>query len=277
MNTIEFCCAIVLLKGFAACQPQVPPPIRHGVASYRDSVIETGRAMYQLVHVVDSLGRSDTTLPISLDRVVSTRESHSNVDLWGRELHYTVNGLEFELRSTGRDGVEGSPDDIVVLGRLGRERPCELRDEFVRLQYERVAPLCAQSPVRVLPVCTATDSLMLDPDAHFAEEGDSVTATGSYLVRVARRVDAMGRRLGGLPPTPLALNPDLLLDAWRRPLRYTPDNGRFEIRSAGLDGTLGGDDDIVVEAELGQPITCAFRQGRETMRCDDPAPGCPPP
>ena len=38
------------------------------------------------------------------------------------------------------------------------------------------------------------------------------------------------------------------VDAWGVPLRYTPrDGGSFEVRSAGPDGTMDTDDDLVLE------------------------------
>lgn len=266
---------LVAVQFSAGCQNAPPRPIQHGPGTYRDSVIATGITMYRLVSTIDSVAREMERLPSTL-ATVQSYDTISLSDVWARPFAYVADSVSYEIRSGGRDGLFYTQDDVIVLGRAGRNRPCELRNERVRLLYETVAPLCEKTPIRVLPTCPAADTLdlvleeVLGPAVH-----DSVVASGTFLVRLARRIDAMGRRLGGLPPTPLAISPEILIDAWGRRVQYTPAQESFEIRSAGPDGRFESDDDVVVQANLGHPIPCAFIYQDTIARCADPVPQCP--
>jgi hypothetical protein len=255
------------------CTLDPPPPIRHGIATQRDSVIEAGIAIYRLVRMVDQYARASGELPSSLAPVIAADRYVSDTDIWGERLSYVPDGPRFRIRSAGPDRTLYTADDVVATGQMGRDRPCELVNQYRRLTYEDVAPRCEDTPLLVLPRCRIAEDLDLTPPL---AQGDLVVATGEWLIRIARRVDAVGRSMGGLPPSLLPVwNPDDLVDYWGERLSYTPSGDRFEIRSKGPDRLEGTDDDITVAARLGHPVLCEFTY-RGTMRaCIDPVPQCP--
>jgi hypothetical protein len=254
------------------CTLDPPPPIRHGIATQRDSIIETGIAIYRLVRLVDQHGRASGELPATLAPVVAADRYATETDLWGERLYYDRDGLRFRIRSAGPDRIPYTADDIVATGRLGRNLPCELVNQYRRLTYEGVAPRCEETPPLVLPRCRVAEELDLTPPL---PEGDLVEATGNWLIRIARRVDAVGRSMGGMPPSLLSVwNPDDLMDFWGEPLNYESSEDRFEIRSSGPDRLQGTADDIAVAARLGQPILCEFSYREAKTVCIDPIPQC---
>ena len=273
---------VVLIATAAALLGGCPPSIHpvghpHPDRTHRDSVLATGRRLIGLVAHVDAYARESGALPADLSPVVTRipGAGERTVDLWGRAVRYIARSQRFELRSAGGDGAFDNADDIVVLGRLGRQIPCEVREEERTFGYDEMAPPCTDSPIPVLALCPALEH------ADAAEEvlsapADPVLATGRRLVGLARRADWHARRMGGAPPTLRAFvgfrEP---VDAWERRVRYTPQEWEFELRSAGGDGVFATGDDVVVTAPLGRAVPCEFQAGGETATCDAPPPPCP--
>lgn len=54
----------------------------------------------------------------------------------GRGIQYLLRGQNYDLRSAGPDEIFLARDDIVVRGQMGRNIPCELRNED-RVSYLR--------------------------------------------------------------------------------------------------------------------------------------------
>lgn len=273
---------LVLIATAAALLGGCPPSISGGGhphldRTHRDSVLATGRRLIGLVALIDTYARESGTLPSDLSPVAARipNAAERTFDLWGRAVRYIARSQRFELRSAGGDGAFDTADDIVVLGRLGRQIPCEVRDEERTFGYDEMAPPCTDSPIPVLALCPALEHADAAEEALSAPV-DPILATGRRLVGLARRADWQARRMGGAPPTFRAFvgfrEP---VDAWERGVRYTPQGLTFELRSAGGDGTFATGDDIVVTAPLGRTIGCEFQAGGETRRCDAPPPPCP--
>jgi hypothetical protein len=264
----------------SACPPGASRPmVWEGPVTRQDSVGLAQRILWGHVIRLDSLGRTSGSLPPALPPVLGGPEA-SGTDPWGRRVRYTPQGLGFELRSAGPDGVLENEDDVVAVGRVGRNLPCETRDQYGTRRYEHIVTACSTAPPVVLPLCPGL--LRLEPaEQPGATARDSLLMTGRRLVRFARIVDGVGRERGGLPPALTAVpgQPRLpewgLPDAWARSVRYTPQGQRFELRSAGPDARFHTSDDITLAGELGQTIPCQFQMGTETIRCDAPAPPCP--
>src|SRR5215213_4327770 len=150
--------AAVGLTLFTGCSPQfvngLPGPSAP-VRSFReDSVVMARQLVYAYVRAVDRYGRPRGELPSSLEPVVERGEAGPNIDLWGRALRYQPNGLRFEVRSAGADREFDTRDDIIALGQLGRNQPCEIRDEFRVWTGVGFEPPCAaDAPILVLPPC----------------------------------------------------------------------------------------------------------------------------
>jgi hypothetical protein len=273
---------LVLLTG---CLPAYAPPstvLPHAVATRQDSVGEAWRLVYGYVRAVDNHARTDRKLPATLDPVIAAGEAGPDTDVWGRHLRYRPDGLRFEVRSGGSDGMFDTEDDIVALGQLGRSEPCEIRTEFRVTRGVGFEPPCdADSAILVLPRCP-----QLTGRTHLDDEvpptlADSIRVMGLRLVRIARGIDAIGRDLGGLPlslrpiPSFSRLNMEDIGDIWRRPLRYSRNGREFAVHSAGPDGAFATSDDIVASGQLGQTLPCVFRTGEGMVTCDEPPPPCP--
>jgi hypothetical protein len=275
-------CGMALLMGCVPLRPQEPRILPHGIVTRRDSVEAAWGLAYAYVRAVDHYARPRGELPRTLGPVVETGEAGPDVDVWGRNLQYRPDGLRFEVRSGGSDGLFETNDDIVALGQVGRDRPCEMRSEFAVTTGVGFEPPCAIGlDVVVLPRCPQlTRGTHLDdeiPPTH----SDSVLVMGLRLVRIARGIDGIGRDLGGLPlslrpvPSFSKLDMEAIGDIWRRPVRYHRQDRDFEVRSAGPDGEFDTDDDIAVNGQLGQTLPCAFRTSRGMVTCNEPPPPCP--
>ena len=267
----------ILLEAFGggACGGQIQRnvnPAREPGAG-RDSVLATGHDLNALVVLLDRYGRPAGQLPATLEPVLQ-RSDKSGRDIWGTAIRYLPNGLRYELRSAGRDRTFDTADDVVFTGQLGRNRPCEARDESGALTYDGV-PICSpDQPIVVLPLC---ERLGLGSVVYRGEAGeDRVAQTGRMLVRIARRTDALAREVGGLPPNLRQVaGPIYLVDGWKRAVRYRPSGTSFEVRSGGRDGVFDNDDDVVVRARLAHTIPCEFTGPQGTGTCPEPPPPCP--
>ena len=245
----------------------------------QDSVVLAGTILWDLGRRLDAFGRGSGGLPASLGPILDQAAGHAT-DPWGRSVRYTQQGLGFELRSPGPDGILDNGDDVVSLGRVGRDIPCETRNQYGTRLYEEIVARCSASPALVFPLCPSL--LQLRPtEETAATPRDSVLLTGRRLVRFARIIDGVGREHGGLPSTLRAVpgHPRLpgweLPDAWGRSVAYTHDGQRFELRSAGPDARFRSADDVVVASQLGRASACAFQTAGGTVTCDAPPPACP--
>lgn len=262
-----------------ACGPRPPEPRPHVATMRQDSVGVAWRLVYAYVRAVDQYARPTGALPSSLEPVVRAGEAGPDVDPWGRAIRYRPAGLRFEVRSSGSDGIFETNDDITALGRLGRNQPCSVRDEFRHWTGVGFEPPC-EDEIVVLPRCPELNEVSNRPDATPRDQRDSVRVMGLRLVRIARAVDGIGRDLGGLPltlrpvPSPYKLSMEEIGDLWGRPLRYVRNGRDYEIRSAGSDGRFESDDDIRIEGRLATTIPCAYRAGDEVFQCDESPPGC---
>ena len=248
----------------------------------QDSLGSTWRLVYGYVRLIDQYARPQGTLPTTLGPVADQDPAGLRKDAWGRQLRYRPNGLRFEVRSAGSDGVFETTDDIVAFGQLGRNQPCEIRDPLRVWTGVGFEPPCtADSPVSVLPQCPAEINYRQSDDGIPASRADSIRMMGIRLVRIAWGVDGIGRDLGALPlslrpiPSPDHITLQDIGDIWGRPLRYTPDAREFEVRSAGPDAQFETRDDIVVHGRLGQVNACEFRSEGGTVTCAVPPPTCP--
>jgi hypothetical protein len=92
---------------------------------------------------------------------------------------------------------------------------------------------------------------------------DSVRAAWRLVYAYTRAVDHYARAKGELPATlePVVARgeagPDT--DVWGRRLRYRSTGLRFEVRSAGADGTFDTNDDIVALGQVGRKEPCEIR------------------
>ena len=272
---------VALLMGCLPPSGKHPPLPPHAVVTRQDSVGEAWRLVYAYVRAVDDYARPRGELPGTLQPVVERGEAGPDTDPWGRHVRYRPDGMRFEVRSGGSDGRFDTNDDIVALGQLGRNQPCEIRTEFRVWTGVGFEPPCAtNSPILVLPKCPQLVSVQRDREVP-STEWDSVLVMGRRLIRIARAVDGAGRDLGGLPlslqpvPSFSRLPTQEIGDIWRRAVRYRPQGRDFEVRSAGVDGTFDTSDDIVVSGHLGRTLPCAFRTERGMVTCDDPPPPCP--
>ena len=271
--TTAFLCACPLPGSRGTGLPE------HGYSS--DVVAEAGRGLYDLVRLMDEYARPAGTLPVTLEPVLSQYRLRAT-DPWGTQLRYSPTGLRYELRSAGPDTTFGTADDVVAAAQLGRNLPCEMRDQHRVWRGEDLAPPCnADGPVVILPICS--ELMQIEPGQEVVPGGarDSLLAMGRKLVIFARRLDGAGRERGGLPPTLRVPGsnrfPDGwgLLDLWGNRVRYRPTADNFELRSAGMDGALDTKDDIVVVAQLGRTIPCQFQTENGIEACTEPAPPCP--
>jgi hypothetical protein len=273
--------ALTILNG---CVPNAVRPTRIPRTSQlsgesrepSDSVRATAVRMYELVQMTDRYARSRGELPQTLVSVLQ-RSDQAARDLWNHEIVYGPQGERYELRSAGHDGILNDSDDVVVLAQLGRDRPCETRFEHNIVVRDSIAPKCSGTDVvTILPLCPALASLrVIVSDAPVTGE-DSVLSAGKRLVRLARRIDGVGRNMGGLPPTLRGVvSPQQQIDLWGRMPRYATQGEAFEVRSAGIDGKWDNADDLVVSAHLGHSIRCEFLYGSALRKCDEPSPNCP--
>jgi hypothetical protein len=230
--------------------------------------------MAGLVMLLDRYGRPLGQLPTTLAPVLEQFSYGSGRDMWSRPIRYVPDRRRYELRSAGRDGVFQTADDIVFTGRLGRNRPCEVRDEYGRLTYPGIPPCSPDEQVVLLPLCP---ELRRQPfDEHPVGVRDRVMLTGRTVVRIARRTDGLAREVGGmLPDLSQVTGPDFLKDSWGRSVRYRSQGETFEVRSAGRDGAFDDGDDVVVRARLAHAIPCEFTGPDGTTTCADPTPPCP--
>ena len=270
---------VVVLITLTACTPsrsQVSTVGDHELVTRRDSVQSAWRLVYAYSRAVDHIGRPRRELPSSLSELGGALPQR---DVWGSTLRYLKRDREFEVRSAGSDGVFETADDVVAKGRLGRDRPCEVRDEFGVWVGDSAEPRCSEArPVAVLDRCPALVS-----EAHRSDRQrgqDTILWLGSRLVRIARAIDGIGRDYGALPntlepvPSLSRLESQEIGDAWGRPIRYRKSGAEFEVRSAGPDGVFDSDDDLSVAGELGANLPCEFRNGPELVVCEIPPPPC---
>jgi hypothetical protein len=268
----------ILLSGTVVLASGCHPPLRslpHAPTTYKDSVAYTAAAINSLVRAVDATHRADGTLPPSLQEALQGARAFDMADAWGNPLAYGADGPLFWIASGGRDGVRGTEDDIVALARLGRHVPCELRTPFVTHYYSDRAPRCEDTPHVILPLCPETRQVLRHfEDLRRVPSGERVERTGTQLVRLAWIIDMIGREVGAVPPEPLALAPELMMDAWGATVRYRTRGDRFEIRSAGADRRFWSADDVVVEAELAVPRSCVYWHDGRSVRCEAERPPC---
>lgn len=239
------------------------------------SVALTGRVLYGLVQSLDAWGRRAGHLPGDLT-TLNTQAS----DAWDREITYRSSGLRFELRSAGPDNMLETRDDVVAIGQVGRNRPCELRSERRVDRWEELAPPCIPDiPIVVLPLCPSLRLAEVTPPRPVSYS-DSVAAVGKQLVGIARRIDGASREVGGLIPTLRIPGAEPVgeywgfWDVWRNAIQYTPQRDAFELRSAGSDRRLGTADDLVLHGRLGRPVQCEYQVGGARRTCELPPPSC---
>src|SRR3954451_22038458 len=117
--TIVGVCAAAIICG---CLPRRGnPPLRPPVpADRRDSVGVAWRLVFAYSRAVSHYARAKGEPPATLEPVIARGEAGPDVDVWGRRVRYRPNGIRFEVRSGGSDGVFDTDDDIVALGHLGR-------------------------------------------------------------------------------------------------------------------------------------------------------------
>ena len=261
----------------AACRSAQPTPrVTHDVNLAGDSAAAVARSLAQLVLLIDQHGRPLKELPPTLWPVLEQFQLGQRADLWGTDFLYRPDGLRFSLRSAGRDRIFHTEDDIVTRGQLGRNRPCEIRYGS-QVYHDPAAPACTpDADVVIVQLCPALRNLrIVDPGA-LVTAHDTVEATGQRLVTIARMVDGLGREVGGVPPTLLAVSrPDQLVDAWGRNVRYRPGDREFEVRSRGGDATFDTRDDIIVVAQLGAEVKCEFVTEAGVATCNRRSPHCP--
>lgn len=273
---------MMFLAGCLPARGQHPTSLPHAVTTRQDSVAEAWRLVYAYARAVDHYARPAGELPATLDPVVAGGEAGPDTDVWGRRIRYQPRGLRFEVRSGGADGLFDTGDDIIALGQLGRNEPCEIRTEFRVTRGVGFEPPCSpDSEILVLQRCPQlTGHTHLDDEVP-PTRADSVHLMGVRLVRMGRALDAVGRDLGGLPlslrpvPSFSRLDMEQIGDIWQRPVRYHRDGRAFALSSAGPDGTFDTSDDIVVSGQLGQTLPCEFRTGGRVTTCDVPPPPCP--
>lgn len=287
MTSRNYCLTLAGVGGMVlvtGCLPQYskhPPALPHAVVTRQDSVGEAWRLVYAYVRAVDHYARPHGELPTTLDPVIEAGEAGPPTDVWGRHLRYRPNGLRFEVRSAGSDGLLDTYDDIIALGQLGRNEPCEIRTESRVTTGVGFEPPCpAEAEILVLPRCPQlTRRTHLDDEVP-STGWDSVQVMGLRLVRIARAIDGVGRDLGGLPlslrpvPSFSRLSMEEIGDLWRRPVRYYRPSREFEVRSSGPDGEFDTNDDIVVNGQLGRTLRCEFRTERGVVTCDESPPPC---
>lgn len=258
------------------CLRSLPIAVATPTATTQDSVGVAVRQLAQLVLLIDRYSRSGGELPESISPVVERFTFATSRDPWGIDVRYIRMDRRYELRSAGQDRTFLSEDDIVVMGQLGRNMPCETvyngqvrRDEF--------APACSDEvPRQPLAICPALSSIIVTAGDAQISSNDSVALTGQRAVALARRLDGYARELGGLPRSMLAVTrPDQMRDAWGRTFEYVPRDADFEIRSLGPDGQSGSGDDIWLRTKVGRTIKCSYLAGGENRRCDIPPPECP--
>ena len=275
LRAIGVALVLALLTG---CNPPGVSAIRDVPGTSRDSVTHTVMLMWDLGRQLDSYGRSVGILPPTLDSITKSDQTRL-VDVWRGRINYRVDGLTFELRSPGPDGLLKTPDDVVSIGMVGRNLPCETRNSSGTRRYEEIVAECSAEPPIILPLCPAL-IVRGNQEDELVTSRDSVLVTGRRLVRIARIVDGVGRERGGLPPSTRSIpghpriNDVGIPDAWNRAIQYEALGRRFELRSAGPDGMFGTGDDIVVQSELGRTIPCAFATGEGERTCSSPPPEC---
>lgn len=128
-----------------------PGPMRSNISeepgTRADSVLVAGRGLVRLVFYVDKYRQVHGRLPSDLTPILasSERAAEQHADIWGRDIRFRPLQNRFELRSAGPDGIFETADDIIVLGQVGRNIPCELRDSHRVLTYEEIAPRCSNA------------------------------------------------------------------------------------------------------------------------------------
>jgi hypothetical protein len=269
-------CVVATSLSVACGSAQPAPRVSHAMNLTGDSAAAVARNLAQMVLLIDQHGRPSKQLAPTLEPVLERFEFGHRADLWGTDYLYRREGIRFELRSAGRDRTFQTDDDIVAQGQLGRSRPCAIRYES-KIYQDPAAPACApDAEIVIFPMCPALRNLRIADSRALASEQDSVEATGQRLVTIARKVDGLGREVGGVPPTLFSVSqPDQLVDAWGRNVRYSPAGRSFEVRSGGRDGRFDTGDDIIVVAQLGAEIECEFVTEAGVLRCNQRAPQCP--
>jgi hypothetical protein len=268
--------ALVTLVG---CKPHPPigGPIPIGVD---DPILSSRRRMAVILRLVDSAGRDAGRLPGHLQQLQAV-DSSRRKDAWGELITYAAHDDRFELGSNGPDRIRGTQDDILMMGRLGRNLPCEIRVGARVLYLDEQAPRCQASGGWILPLCPRLNRRPAnDPVA--ISVADSIALTGTRLVRYAWSVDERAREIGALPASlgtvlgyPRVANGRDLADAWGRAVRFTARDSSFELRSSGADATFNTPDDIFLNAIVGTDIHCRYRSGAGEETCRSQPPNCP--
>ena len=242
MRKIKLLFAITLVAG---CSPSMRASLngsapRPSPYASMDSLERARQLVYAYTRAVDRYARPIGELPPTLEPVIRSGEAGPDMDVWGRHVRYRPEGLRFEIRSAGPDGNYDTADDIIALGQLGRNQPCEVRDpsrKWTGVGYE--PPCGANIPILVLPFCAGVAERTWRDDEIPFSRWDSVQTMGLRLVRIARAVDGVSRDLGGLPlslqpvPSFSRLTTQEIGDIWRNPVHYSPNGRQFELRSAG--------------------------------------------
>jgi len=131
-----------------------------GVPNLTDTEIEmlggaanaTGARLGDLQHLIFEFAVENGNLPENLDEAIDAEVRRSvgirvdistlRQDLWGRQIRYHQSPPTFELRSRGADSEFGTADDIVVIGRQGREKPCIARVGSREIRFADDAQPC---------------------------------------------------------------------------------------------------------------------------------------
>jgi hypothetical protein len=128
-----------------ACLPETKyPVISHAPGTRRDSIQVAGIHLYELSQHIDRVSRPAGELPTTLTQLPD-EFSPAGTDIWGHPVRYSPRGKIYELRSAGPDGAYLTPDDIIVSGEFGRDRPCETRDEYGVIRHIAVPPCSTDS------------------------------------------------------------------------------------------------------------------------------------
>lgn len=223
-----------LLLILASCVPHSPSkaPVPDPVSTARDSVpfsgavdteeslwpdplIRTHVRLSSLQHLIEEHGRMRGRLPASIEEILPAGEGPVvlEIDAWGHEIRYVVLGDgDYEVRAPGPDGLLNTADD--AFARRGTELPLRRSRPSSR-------------------TVTITESL------------------ASLLIEHRRRGGSFPETLDDLAAS--GLRPYLgTTDEWGNPIQYVRRGNRFELRSAGPDGTMGTNDDVVVNDSSGQ-------------------------
>jgi hypothetical protein len=198
-------------------EPQVPnrePPfhIVHTEADYWPDPLQRTHVRLASLQVLLERHRPGAgAFPESLEVLLPVAADRDALtrDGWGTPIRYRALTEDFELTSAGPDTIFGTGDDVVA--NRAYEMPV-------------FAPPPEERTRLIMEVVQLHATLFRERTGTFPERLDDLAALG--------------------------LEPYLgTTDAWGQPLVYTMEGGDSRIRSAGPDGELNTDDDIVVKGE----------------------------